>query len=70
MVCQLIFLGVVLTDSTYVISRKALVKLPDCKPPKTIKQLQPLEGKLNCAGKFIPDYKQRMKLIIDLLGSK
>ena len=70
MVRQLSFLGVVLTDSTYVIGRKALAKLLDCKPPKTIKQLQALAGKLNFAGKFIPDYKRRVKPIIDLLGSK
>ena len=59
-----------LTDSTYVISRKTLAKLLDCKPPKTIKQLQVLAGKLNFAGKFIPDYKRRVKPIIDILGSK
>ena len=70
MVRQLNLLGVVPTDSTYVISRKALAKLLDCKSPKTIKQLQALAGKLNFAGKFIPDYKWRVKPIIDLLGSK
>ena len=32
MVRQLNLLGVVLTDSTYVIGRKALAKLLDCKP--------------------------------------
>ena len=70
MVHQLSLLGVVLTDSSYVIVRKALAKLFNSKPPKTIKQLQVLAGKLNFAGKFIPDYKQRVKPIIDLLGSK
>ena len=38
MVCQLNLLGLVLTDSLYVIIRKALAKLLDYKPPKTIKQ--------------------------------
>ena len=70
MVCQLTLLGVVLTDSTYVIGRKALAKLLDCKPPKTIKQLQALAGKLKFAGKNIADYKWRVKPIIDLLGSQ
>ena len=70
MVCQLSLLGVVLTDSSYVVGRKVLAKLLDCKPPKTIKQLQTLAGKLNFAGKFIPDYKRRVKPIIDLLVSK
>ena len=70
MVRQFNLLGVVLTDSTYVIGRKALAKLLDCKPPKTIKQLQVLARKLNFAGKFIPDYKRRVKPIIDLLRSK
>ena len=27
-------------------------------------------GKLNFAGKFVPDFKQRVKPIINLLGSK
>ena len=70
MVCQLSLLGMVLTDSSYVIGRKALAKLLDCKPPKTIKQLQALVGKLNFAGKLIPDYKRKVKPIIGLLRSK
>ena len=70
MVCQLSLLGFVLTDSSDVIGRKALAKLLDCKPPKTLKQLQALAVKLNFAGKFIPDYNRIVKPIIDLLGSK
>ena len=37
----------------------ALPKLLDCKPPKTIKQLQALARKQNFAGKSILDYKRR-----------
>ena len=70
MVHQLSLLGVMLTEYSYVIGRKALAKLLDCKPPKTIKQLQALVRKLNIAGKFILDYNWRVKPIIDLLGSK
>ena len=70
MVRQLSLLGVVLTDSSYVIGRKTLAKLLDCKPPKTIKQMQALAGQLNFAVKFISDYKRRVKPIIDLLESK
>ena len=50
--------------------RKALAKLMDYTFPTTLRQLQALIGRLNFVGKFVPDFKRRIKPLVSLLGSK
>jgi hypothetical protein len=61
-------LGYVLSDGQYQLGKKAINKLFGVDLPDTRVKLQSLLGKLNFASTFIPQFKQKVAPIVQLLG--
>ena len=63
-------LGVELSNSTYVLGRKAVAQLFGSTLPRTITELQAVLGRFNFCAPFVPDYKRIVKPLIALLSSR
>ena len=60
-------LGVLMAGSKYQIGNKAMKKLFGSSLPRNAKELMALMGRLNFAGQFIPDYKRRVRPLLQLM---
>lgn len=63
-------LGVVMMGDRYHLGPKAISKLLTSRIPRSLQELQSLAGKLNHCSPFVPDFKRKVKPIVDIMGGE
>lgn len=61
-------LGVELVRDEYHIGKKALAKLVAGGLPRTLSQLQAVLGRFQFCSQFVPEYRRRVKPLLELLA--
>jgi hypothetical protein len=63
-------LGMILWNDKFTLGPKAMAKFFGAELPTSLRELQGLMGRLNFASTFIPDYRRKVQILLNLLSKK